>query len=422
MPDFYLLSVIVFFALMAGLIYKDRKKIQFSYYVLFMRRTTRFRNFIDSVAKASPGFWKVFGTIGVIVAFGAMFFGFYSITQAAELALSGKIKEPTAGLVLPIPSSQPASVPGVIGIPFWFWIITIAIILIPHEFMHGVIARMEKVRLKSVGLLLLAIFPGAFVEPDEKQLAKKGLWPRLRVFASGSFINILIGLSVFFIAQTFLWNTAVQPGLLITNVADNSPAALAGLKEGMVIQLSGNPQYSFSGYSVAVLTSRIEIPAIIQGENRTFYVTTFRKNIAGTTSEEMPKSMGNALFESRMLKFKAGDIAMLNVNNKAYNITVGSDPKVPTLPYLGITTSLNTAAAGNFVVLYPLLAFVWMLSVFVGIFNILPIHPLDGGLMVEAVAKRYAKKKSKRIVRAITLVTLLILLLNFIGSYIAKIL
>ncbi len=422
MLDYYLLSVLAFFALLAALIYRDRKKIQISYHLLFMRRTKRFRDVIDSVAKASPGFWKVFGTVGVIVAFGAMFFGLYSVSQAAALALSGKIKEPAAGLVLPIPSSQPSSIPGVIGIPFWFWIITIAIILIPHEFMHGVIARMEKVRLKSVGLLLLAIFPGAFVEPDEKQLAKKGIWPRLRVFAAGSFINIIIGLSVLFIAQTFLWNAAVQPGLLITSVADNSPAALAGLKEGMVIQLSGNPQYSFSGYSVAVLTSRIEIPAIVQAENRTFYATTFKKNIAGTTSEEMPESMGEALFESRMLKVKPGDIAMLNVSNKAYNIAVESDPKAPTLPYLGISTSINTADAGNFVVLYPLLAFVWMLSVFVGIFNILPINPLDGGLMVEAVAKRYAKKKSKIIVRAITLLTLFILLLNFIGPYLARIL
>ncbi len=66
MPDYYLLSVIAFFALLAVLIYRDRKKIQISYYLLYMRRTARFRNFIDSIAKASPRFWKVFGTVGVI--------------------------------------------------------------------------------------------------------------------------------------------------------------------------------------------------------------------------------------------------------------------------------------------------------------------------------------------------------------------
>lgn len=412
MLDYYLLSVIAFFALLAVAIYRDRKKIQFSYYVLFMRRTKRFRDFIDSVAKASPGFWKVFGTIGVIVAFAAMFFGLYSISQAAALALSGKIKEPAAGFIFPIPSSQPSSIPGVIGIPFWFWIITIAIILIPHEFMHGVIARMEKVRLKSVGLLLLAIFPGAFVEPDEKQLAKKGLWPRLRVFAAGSFINILIGLSVLFIAQTFLWNGAVQPGLLITSVAENSPADLAGLKEGMVIQdFDGTPQLSFSDYSGLILLSKLP----------------------NSTSEKAPQAMGQLLLINKLSKHRVGDnvtitaitgeeTASMSGGSLYNNIVLGNNTRIPNLAYLGISASLNTAAAGNFSVLYPLLAFVWMLSVFVGIFNILPIHPLDGGLMIEAVAKKYAKKKSKRIVRAITLLTLFIVLMNFVGPYLAKVL
>ncbi len=400
MVDYYLLSVIAFFGLLAALIYRDRKKIQMKYYLFYARRTKRFSSIIDSVARASPKFWKVFGTIGVIVAFGAMAFGLYSISQAAELALSGKIKEPAAGLVLPIPSSQPASIPGVIGIPFWFWIITIAIILIPHEFMHGVIARMEKVKLKSVGLLLLAIFPGAFVEPDEKQLAKKGIWPRLRVFAAGSFINILIGLSALFIVQTFLWGAAVQPGLLITSVAPDSPADLAGLKQGMLIEdFDGAPQLGFYDYSAFVLLSKLP----------------------NSTSEQAPQTLGRLLLINRLSKHMPGDNVTLGAGGKAYSITLGNNTNVPNLAYLGVSTSLNTASAGSFAVLFPLLAFVWMLSVFVGVFNIMPIYPLDGGLMVEAVAKKCAKKKSKKIVRAITLVTLFILALNFIGPYLAKI-
>lgn len=397
MIDFYLLSVVAFFALLAALIYRDRKKVQVSYYLLFMRRTKRFRDLIDSVARASPNFWKIFGTAGVIVAFIAMFFGIYSTSQAAGLALSGKIKEPAAGFIFPIPSSQPASFPGVIGIPFWFWIITIAIILVPHEFMHGVIARMEKVRLKSVGLLLLAIFPGAFVEPDEKQLAKKSLWPRLRVFAAGSFVNILIGLSVLFIAQS-IWAGAVQPGLVITSVTKNSPASLAGLEPGMVIQnFDGNPKLSFSDYSSFVLLSKIP----------------------NSTSESAPQILGQLLLISKLSKHGVGDNATLTADGKPYNIVLGNNTRIPNLAYLGVSTSLNTDGIGNFSVLYPLLAFIWLLSIFVGIFNILPIYPLDGGLMVDAVAKKYAKRKSKKIVRAITLAVLFILLLNFVGPYLA---
>lgn len=406
MPDFYLFSVIAFFAVLAILIYRDRKKIQISYYLLYMRRTKRFRDAIDSVAKSFPRFWKIFGTIGVIASFAAMVFGIYLLSQSASLSLSGKIKEPAIGFVFPIPSSQPASVPGIIGIPFWFWIISVAIILIPHEFMHGVISRMEKVRLKSVGLLLLAIFPGAFVEPDEKQLARKGLWARLRVFAAGSFINILIGLSVLLIAQSF-WSNGVQPGLLITSVAENSPADLAGLKAGMVIQdFDGTPRLDFNDYSAIILLSKFP----------------------NSTSEKAPQIMGQLLLINRLSSHNPGDNVSITAfgnekpSKNIYNIGLGKNPNNPEFPYLGVSTSLNTTGFENFAVLFPLLAFIWMLSVFVGVFNILPIYPLDGGLMMEAVAKKYAKRKSKRIVRAITLLTLFIILLNFAGPYVAKIL
>jgi len=57
------------------------------------------------------------------------------------------------------------------------------------------------------------------------------------------------------------------------------------------------------------------------------------------------------------------------------------------------------------------------LSIFVGIFNILPLHPLDGGLMVEALAEKYAKKRSKKIVKVITYLIIIILIYGVIGPY-----
>ena len=42
--------------------------------------------------------------------------------------------------------------------------------IIIHEFSHGILARVENVKINSIGLLLFAIIPGAFVEPDEEKL------------------------------------------------------------------------------------------------------------------------------------------------------------------------------------------------------------------------------------------------------------
>ncbi|NYZ78361.1 hypothetical protein H0N96_03095 [Candidatus Micrarchaeota archaeon] len=86
----------------------------------------------------------------------------------------------------------PGTAPGVtLLIPFvtvpWEAIFAIVIIMIVHELAHGVLCRIEKIRLRSSGLLLLGFLPiGAFVEPDEKQLAKAALPKKRRILAAGS--------------------------------------------------------------------------------------------------------------------------------------------------------------------------------------------------------------------------------------------
>jgi len=253
MIDLYLLSVIIFFLILAILIYRDRKNIDFKY-VLFMRRTKRFRNILDKIAKKSILFWKIVGTIAFLVCLFFMINGTYTMFDVAYKVSIGVITQPALSIALPIPSEQMVVGPGFIGIPFWFWIIVVATILIPHEAFHGIIARAEKIRLKDVGLLLLAIFPGAFVEPDEKQLKKSKLMTKLRIFSAGSFINIVIGLLVIFLVQHLIWSSNVY-GILITSVNETSPAAEIGLKPGMVVESIDNKEMNmgFNDYSFLVL-------------------------------------------------------------------------------------------------------------------------------------------------------------------------
>lgn len=234
MIDLYLLSVILFFLILAVIIYSDRKNIDFKY-ILIMRRTKKFRNVLDRIARKSILFWKILGTIAILVCIFFMIQGTYTMVNVAYLVYRGVITQPALQIALPIPSEQMVVSPGFIGIPFWFWIIVVAVILIPHEAFHGIIARSEKIKLKDVGLLLLAIFPGAFVEPDEKQLKKSKLITKLRIFSSGSFINIVIGFLVIVLVQNLIWSPNVN-GILITNVNETSPAGQLGLKSGMVLE------------------------------------------------------------------------------------------------------------------------------------------------------------------------------------------
>ena len=53
-----------------------------------------------------------------------------------------------------------------------FGIIALITVMVVHEFGHGIISRVEGVKIKSIGVLFLAVLPGAFVEPDEEDIQK----------------------------------------------------------------------------------------------------------------------------------------------------------------------------------------------------------------------------------------------------------
>jgi membrane-associated protease RseP (regulator of RpoE activity) len=393
MIDLYLLSVIAFFAVLAILIYRDRKNIDFKY-ILIMRRTKRFRDIIDRIAQISPLFWKVVGTIAIIVCLGFMVFGSYMMVNVAYLVFTGVITQPAIQFALPIPFQQVTVGPGFIGIPFWFWIIAVSIILIPHEAFHGIIARAEKIKLKDVGLLLLAIFPGAFVEPEEKQLEKSKLITKLRIFSAGSFINILIGVSIVLLVQTLIWSPNVH-GILITSVNQTSPAAYLGLKSGMVIESIDNKELSINFYDYSIL-------ALLTPQSNT---------------ENITRYMSNVILYNRLEKYKPGDTVKLKVDGIDYSLTLAEHPEVKGFPFIGVSSRVNTKDINLFFVVFPLLGMISALSILVGIFNILPIYPLDGGLMVKAITERYAKKRSNQITMAITYLLIIIIIYSFIGPF-----
>lgn len=396
MIDLYLLSVILFFGILAVLIYNDRKNIDFKY-ILFMRRTKRFRTVLDRIAQASPLFWKIVGTIAFIVCLGVMIFGTWNLINVAYLIYTGVITQPSLQIILPVPTSQTIVSPGFIGIPFWFWIIVIAIVLIPHETFHGIIARAEKIKLKDVGLMLLAIFPGAFVEPDDKQLKKSKLMTRLRIFSAGSFINILIGIVVIFLVQGLLW-TPNMNGLLITSVNATAPAGQSGLKSGMVVQSMDGRNFDMGFYDYSILL--LMIP--------------------GSNSENVTQYLSSLVLSQRLSSYSPGDVVTLSVDGANYDLTLGENPRLKDFPYIGIGTRLNVNDISLFLIVFPLLGMIASISILVGLFNILPIYPLDGGLITKAIAEKYAKKKAKYIYMGITYFLVAIILYAFVSGLFAS--
>ncbi|NIM47073.1 MAG: hypothetical protein GTN40_02855 [Candidatus Aenigmarchaeota archaeon] len=394
MIDPYLLSVIIFFSFLAVLIYRDRKNIDFTY-ILMMRRTKRFRNILDRIAKKSPLFWKVIGTIAFFICLLFMVEGIRLLLITDYLVFTGVIKEPGVSIAIPFPSEHMISGPGFIGVPFWFYIIIVASILIPHESFHGIVARAEKVKLKSVGLFLFAILPGAFVEPDEKQFKKSKLMTKLRILSVGSFINIVIGLTLMFLIQNLLWAPNVN-GLLITSVNETSPAGKLGLSSGMVLESIDGKDMNIGFYDYSFLV--LMVPK--------------------SNTENITKYISLVLLRSVLREYDPGDTVKLKISGINYDLKLGEHPEVEGYPYIGITSQANTKNVNFFLVLFPLLSMISFFNIFVGIFNILPLYITDGGQIVKAITEKYAKKRSKQIEIIITSIILFMILYAIVGPYI----
>ena len=377
--DPYFLSVVAFFAVLGLLIYKDRKNMEF-HTLMVMRRTERFKTLIDRIANISPRFWKAAAVLGILMAIYVMFYGSFLLLSTAGSVLLGLIKQPALQLILPSPTATGASGPGYMLIPFWFWIITIGAILVPHEMMHGIVARAEKIKLKSVGLMLLIIFPGAFVEPNERQLNKAKLLTRLRVFAAGSFANFSMFVILLVLVAYVVWPLAAGHGIILETVAAGSPAALAGLQPGMLVSSANG-------------------------------------NIVEATYSEYASGRGYLTEEVGTVNI--GDKIVFTADGRDYEMEAAKSPETDA-PYVGITYApVMKVPYKPFSTVMQLVLMIAQFSLAVGMVNILPIYPLDGGLMLEAVSKRFLGKRAGHIITlVITAFVLLILIFDFIGPWV----
>ena len=343
---FYAIAFIVIWVL--ALLFKDKLKIDISGPIL-MRRTLRMRNFIDSIAQKSPRYWKISMTIGIPVAVFFMALIFYLLTDSLVTLLTAPAASAQAAVGIAIPG---VSIPGSpINVPLGYGLVALVTVIVVHEFGHGILARAENIGIKSIGLLLLVILPGAFVEPDEEEVKKAKRLSKLRIYAAGSIFNMglaavaLLGallLSMFFIGPSFH-----SEGMQITSIMPKSPAD-GILKEGMIIT-------NINGKEITDRTSFI--------------------NVLNTT--------------------KPRDTLTITTNQGMFTIKTAPNPRNSTASYIGVVTQenlvVNNNISSNYGNILPwilfgfaiLLQWIFILNFGIGTFNLLPLKPLDGGLMLE---------------------------------------
>ena len=371
---YYLIAFVVIWVLVA--IFHERLSnhgVELNFPVI-MWKTQRLRGLISRISNFSPRFWRWYMNVGVVVAFIAMIF----ITWSIVSTLPSVFETPSVSIVIPgvdIPGSQ-------IYVPFVYGLIALATVLVVHEFSHGVQAVGEKIPIKSIGLLLVAIIPGAFVEPDEDKLKEAKKSSRLRVYAAGSIANItlaLIAIILVSLVSAGIPHYFAEDGIEIDRIVSDSPSE-GILKEGMVLQAIDNHTI----------------------DNSTDYSNVVRS-------------------------FHPGDNVTVKTDQGSYHVTLGKNPNNDSVGFFGIQANkhfelVNDSLGSLPWILFELLElfqWVFMLNLGIGLFNLLPIKPLDGGYMLEILLSyKLSEEYYKPIVNALSVVMAMIIVFSIIAGFI----
>lgn len=375
---YYLIAFIVIWILAFGLKNKLTNhgfEIQFP---LIMWRTEKFKNFIKRMANRSPKFWKWFMNIGIVISYIAMIY----ITWTLVSSLSSMLETPSVSLVIPgveMPGSS-------IYVPLGYGLIALATVLIVHEFSHGILAIVEKINVKSVGLMLFAILPGAFMEPDEEEMKEANKSSKLRIYAAGSMANITLAVMALLIVSAVgsyvIPSTFEEDGIEVDRLVGDSPASKV-LKEGMIIESIDNHKVHDSNSYVNAVNN-----------------------------------------------LKPGQNITIGTNEGDYSIILDKNPNNESKGYMGIQAAkhyeLNDGVASIYGDTLPwiwfgvleLFQWICILNLGIGLFNLLPLKPLDGGHMFETLLSyKLPKYFYKPIVNSLSLILGMIIIFSIVYGF-----
>ena len=231
---FFLLLFVIIYAVAA---YSIKSKKLFPDHVTFygpiMAVRTRRVGFFDRFG-AIRTFLQLYGTFGVLMVVLVSFFitAMLVISVRYTLILQPEptgIYKPQNILLLPGINEY---VPSTIAVWLAF-IITITV----HEFGHGFLCRVENITVKGMGVLLAVIPIGFFVEPDEEELEKTRGMPKARMFGAGITNNLVVGFCCFVLLVLLIGVAVPTTAPVIHGIYKDYPAFQAGVEQGSVVKM-----------------------------------------------------------------------------------------------------------------------------------------------------------------------------------------
>ena len=326
---------------------------------------------------------RVFADVSVIAGFLMMGFAFWFLLSN----ISNFFVEPTefAELTVLIPGVTLTSAPAIL-----YFLLSIPIVLVIHEGAHGIVATLEKIKIKTGGFaIFIALFAG-FVEPDEKEFDDARKISKLRVIGAGATSNVIFAFALgailltnplfaLILPEPFLeWFYDAPDGVGIISIIEGSGAEKAGLQKNDVITgIDGIAIITPVDFQKADLKPGDTVTVTVQRDGQLLQLP-----VEIMPSPDDPdKGLVGIMRDSAFYK-------------PVYNF-IEWDPQVSMF-----------------------LLWLWMISFFIGIINMLPLPILDGGKFIYTIIeKKASERKINAIMFSIYGITFVIFGLNIALSY-----
>ena len=328
---------------------------------------------------------RVFADVSVVAGFLMMGFAFWFLFSN----ITNFFVQPSefAELTVLIPGVTLTSASAIM-----YFLLSIPIVLVVHEGAHGIVATLEKIKIKTGGFaIFIAMFAG-FVEPDEEEFDNAKKISRLRVIGAGATSNVIFAFGLGLILLTnpmfamilpepFLgWFYESPEGVLVLSLIEGGGAEKAGMKENDIITNIGDVR----------IISPMDFQKVDLKPGQTVDVTILRDGqqiifpVSIMASPDDPERGLVGIMRDNNLSFKP-----------IYNYIEWNNPQFSMF-----------------------LLWLWMISFFIGIINMLPLPILDGGKFIQTIInKKVSEKRENGIMMAIYAFTFIVFGLNIGLSY-----
>lgn len=257
------------------------------------------------------------------------------------------------------------------------------------------------------------------IAPRDTQFQEANVWQKLATNIAGPLMNIILGFVVFLI-----WTFTI-PGPATTKVADvsnNSPAAMAHIEAGSkILAVNGQKTNTFEQISAKIDQSRgkeLNITLIKNNKQKIVKVVPKAIKIQGQTVYQI--GIRAQSDDRAVSKFKRGWDTAVSTTGMIFN-AVGGLFKHFSLNKLsgpvGIYSQTSQVSQMGFTYI---LAFLAMISINLGIVNLIPIPGLDGGKfllnIIEIIRGKPISENHEAMVELIGFGLLLVLIIAVTGN------